>query len=102
MNIKRVARSVKPESEPEDSKNKREFTPPSTLGCVLTFVLTCIALFFTGNLVASAFPSDTYGANHFDSLGALVARLGLAFFAVIIVVGGLLYLLFAKLLPRKE
>ncbi len=102
MNIKPAPRSQKPQEESEKPKKERRFPQTSRLGCLLTAVLTCVAVFFTGNLVASHFPPDYYGANHWDTLGALVARLGLAFAAVIILVGGLLYLLFAKVLPLRD
>ncbi len=102
MNIRPAPRSQKPPAESERPKKERSFPQTSRLGCILTTVLTCVAIFFTGNLVASAFPSGVYGDNQWSNLGAMLARLGLAFAAVIIVVGGLLYLFFAKVLPPKD
>jgi hypothetical protein len=102
MNIKPAPRTQKSISAPESAQTKRRLPQSSRLGCILTVVLTCVAVIFTGNIVASIFPPSVYGDNQWSNLGALVARLGLAFAVVGLVVGGLLYLLFAKLLPPKD
>jgi hypothetical protein len=102
MNIKPVPRSDKARPQADPPQRRREFRQPNNLGCGLTVLLTLAAAIFVGSKVMEVFPPGIYGNNQFTLIGAIVARLAIAFVVVFTLVGGLLYFFFAKVMPRKD
>ncbi len=102
MNIKPVPRSDKSKPQTDPPHRRREIRQPNGLGCGLTVLLTVAAAIFVGSKIMEQFPPGIYGNNQFLLVGAIVARLAIAFIVVFVVVGGLLFFFFAKVLPRKD